>query len=442
MIDISSDFVTFFFREGEAEGRSVSLVNGDMLITAYVNGVDWDEQDLDGSLQKLGGVKVIINTAKNSARISTEKTQKYRGPRKMLCLQIDQAPKLIEIGNFNFRAGDHLVVPVDEQSEQALDDLRRTLEYLPSDYEISIMNFLRRPSLEMRIARLEQISGAGAGRNTYAARNLKQGRSKQKFWIPQSWANALKWAWPVIFALLFLVLGYLIGQVTPDFLKSWLLPDAQETKSDGGDTKHRSGTSGSSETKTGRKTPVVSVEPSSTEAAYGDPIEFRVTVGHGADSSDTPSGKVQLEKAGQGQSITIFGDPVALDATGRAVLTNKKLPVGTQKILIAYLGDQAFAQTNSEKLDLNIKKISTTTTLKVNKKENQVVLSAKVVCGALKPIGKVDFYNNRQPFYTVDFENGVAETTQNLPAGPNSFSAAYQGNSYCDGSKSERVSVK
>jgi len=434
MIDISSDFVTFFFREGEAEQRCVSFPNGDTLTTAYVNGADWDEQDLDEALRRLGGVKVTINTTKNSARVSTEKTQKYRGPKRMLCLQIDQAPKLIEIGSFTFRPGDHLLIPVNEESEQALEDLRKTLGYLPSDYEISIMNFLRRPSLEMRIARLEQISGAGSGKNRDSARTLKPGQSTQRSWRPSKRLNALSGSVsPAILALVFLVLGYLIGQLTPEFLKSWIAPSVQ-----GGDTSTpvppRTPKIG-----TGHKTPAITVEPPPTEAAYGDTIEFRVHVRPGADSSNTPTGKVQLEKVGP--PVTMFGESVALDGGGDAVLTTKKLPGGVQQMMVAYLGDGEFAPANSERLELNIKKIRSTTTLEVKKKDNQVVLSAKVICGQ-KATGKVDFYHNGETLLAVDLTNDVAETTQNLPTGQNWFSAQYRGNSYCDTSKSDRVTVK
>jgi hypothetical protein len=57
--------------------------------------------------------------------------------------------------NADLMIGDHLVLPVNNEAEGRLTALRDNLKGLPSDLESSVLNIIRRPSLEWRLDRIE-----------------------------------------------------------------------------------------------------------------------------------------------------------------------------------------------------------------------------------------------------------------------------------------------
>src|SRR5262249_3318517 len=81
-------------------------------------------------------------------------------PGKLLLLHLDRSPEWVELKpgtkEITLEAGSHVLLPLDRGSQQALENLRQGLEYLPLDYEITLLNVLRRPSLEWRVSRLER----------------------------------------------------------------------------------------------------------------------------------------------------------------------------------------------------------------------------------------------------------------------------------------------
>jgi len=65
----------------------------------------------------------------------------------------------------------HVIVPVDAQAERHFRDFREHYaSWFPADFESSLLALLRRPSLELRLERLERIISAAAGEGRFPTR--------------------------------------------------------------------------------------------------------------------------------------------------------------------------------------------------------------------------------------------------------------------------------
>lgn len=85
------------------------------------------------------------------------KAQGYTPPSRMLRLGPASSPRFEELPQkADLPVGDHLVVPVSAEAETRLEVFHEVVDGFPSDLALSILNVIRRPSLEWRIERLEK----------------------------------------------------------------------------------------------------------------------------------------------------------------------------------------------------------------------------------------------------------------------------------------------
>jgi hypothetical protein len=216
-----SDFVTFFF-PGNRRGKRGTIVedaagNG---IPLYVDGdVSKGNSTLEDGYRRYGGVGVAMNPAGSRAQVNTKRgTGSYQPPDEILRLSIDQQPKWINVDSeFDVGLGDHLLVPVDKKSQQVLSEFCKNLEYLPADCEINVLNAIRRPSLELRVARLERTAKFGPqeerGRETAPADRDQSwwGRLRNRFFRP----IGPKWLMPLLLTVLAFAAGIFVRPFLP-----------------------------------------------------------------------------------------------------------------------------------------------------------------------------------------------------------------------------------
>lgn len=129
--------------------------------TAVSSEEDWKNvhQELQTSLQPGGGFLVCAQAHNDGvkAQIFRKEAPGYQPPQRMLRLTLCGDAHFEEIkNNADLRVGDHLVLPVNGQAEGRLTALRDDLKGLPSDLESSVLNIIRRPSLEWRLDRIER----------------------------------------------------------------------------------------------------------------------------------------------------------------------------------------------------------------------------------------------------------------------------------------------
>jgi len=129
--------------------------------TAVSSEEDWKNfhQELQASLQPGGGFLVYAQAHNDGvkAQIFRKEAPGYQPPNRMLRLTLCGDAQFEEIkNNVDLRVGDHLVLPVNGQAEGRLTALRDDLKGLPSDLESSVLNIIRRPSLEWRLDRIER----------------------------------------------------------------------------------------------------------------------------------------------------------------------------------------------------------------------------------------------------------------------------------------------
>jgi hypothetical protein len=76
----------------------------------------------------------------------------------------------------DLQLGEHLLLPVSKDAEARLHALREHLKGLPSDLESSVLNIIRRPSLEWRIERIERALSMPAGGSARQRSRARSGR--------------------------------------------------------------------------------------------------------------------------------------------------------------------------------------------------------------------------------------------------------------------------
>jgi hypothetical protein len=130
---------------------------------------------------------------------------------------------------------------------------------------------------------------------------------------------------------------------------------------------------------------------------------------------------------------------------GKAVLTTTTLPAGTDSITAVYSGDANFAGSTSNKLSQVVNKATTTTALTSSLNPSivgQTVKLTATVSGKFggTATGKVTFSNGSKSLGTATLSGGKAVlTTTALPAGTDSITAAYGGDTNFSGSKSSAL---
>jgi hypothetical protein len=116
--------------------------------------------EIRAAIQERGGLLVEARVHNEIIKVSLEGQERngYAGPRKMLRLRASGDPRLEAIPqSVDLMAGDHLILPVSAAAQQRLETFDEVFEGFPEDVRSTILNVLRRPSLEWRINRLEQI---------------------------------------------------------------------------------------------------------------------------------------------------------------------------------------------------------------------------------------------------------------------------------------------
>jgi hypothetical protein len=161
-------------------------------------------------------------------------------------------------------------------------------------------------------------------------------------------------------------------------------------------------------------------------------VSFTVTVSAAAPGSGTPTGTVQFSIDG-----TKFGSVVALaggSATSGSIST---LKLGNHTITASYSGDGNFTASAAPSLTQVVNKDNTTTNLVVTVNPSVYGQSisftasvAAVAPGTGTPTGSVTFSDGTTTLKTVTLTAGAATyTSTKLATGPQSITAAYNGNS-------------
>lgn len=116
-------------------------------------------KNLQGLIQQRGGI--LIQSRAHNEVVKTQmiqvKTPQYTPPRQLLRLSPASRPHFEKItGSEDLEIGEHFVIPVSAEAEDRLRVLCKELNGLPTDMESSILNLIRRPSLEWRMDRIER----------------------------------------------------------------------------------------------------------------------------------------------------------------------------------------------------------------------------------------------------------------------------------------------
>jgi hypothetical protein len=172
-----TDFATLFGPPERASAHLVAEPGAEDVLVYCAQPVDFRatkarggapaRADLQNALRSRGGIIVSLLAAGESAvNIEVVEKPSYQGPRQGLVLSPggnSAFRSLREISGRALEYGEHVVIPVDADSEAKLREFHSFLEYLPSDRALLIMHLIRRPSLEWRVSELERLSGVSPG---------------------------------------------------------------------------------------------------------------------------------------------------------------------------------------------------------------------------------------------------------------------------------------
>jgi hypothetical protein len=169
----------------------------------------------------------------------------------------------------------------------------------------------------------------------------------------------------------------------------------------------------------------------------------------GLDSPVTFTATITPQYGGQTSGTVTFKD--GLTTLGRtavggnaASLTKSDLAIGTHSITAIYSGDSNFIGSRSSPYSQVVTKATTTTTLlssiDPSVQGKPVTFTAAVSSLAGTPTGKIEYLNGTAVLATVTLTSGSAKyRTSILPAGSNSITAVYKGDSKHSGSTSAPV---
>lgn len=425
-----SDLVTFFgprdhnglvAYQHQAESRSWFAYSvGDPANAA--------DTDLVKILQQQGGVIVQIDAQVAGAPkmiVGTWKGVSYEPPGALMVLHIDHGPDWVELKagtrEIPLESGDHVLLPLDRDCQHTLENLRRDLEYLPLDYEMTILNVLRRPSLEWRVSRLERAIRSGRPASDAPVSSPVEAKPSG---VRFRWSNLNVFRLTAAFLLILLVAaGFFL--LTPH--------------SPGGPKQ---------EPRIGTATRIsIATSPSSP----GAPVILIATV-TGTSSGHVPSGTVKLVEGNQ----TI--ETKQLDFVGWAQFQISSLVSGPHQIIGQYSGDSTFFGSSSNSVQITMPKpgsnqpeivaITTKTILTSSAVApnfgSPVIFTASVSsANGTSPVGWVRFLVDGKRFRGQLNASGVATLTMNdLSASLHKIQAIYLGNEKFRRSESGVVSQK
>jgi autotransporter-associated beta strand protein len=180
---------------------------------------------------------------------------------------------------------------------------------------------------------------------------------------------------------------------------------------------------------------------------YGTSVTFTATI---VVTSGTPTGTVNFYNG-----TTLLGSGTVSTASGvtTASLSTTALPAGSNSVTAQYSGDSSFTSSTSPAVAVTVTEVATTTAVTFTPSSPAVgatvTLTATVTsssAGATSPSGTVDFFNGTTLLGTgtLSTTSGVttaAFATSSLPAGSNSVTAQYLGDSNYAGSTSPATTV-
>jgi len=176
---------------------------------------------------------------------------------------------------------------------------------------------------------------------------------------------------------------------------------------------------------------------SKNPSVFGQAITLTATVD--SDNGPPPNGDVVTFMSGTTQLTQM------LLYDGRVSYTISTLPVGTASITAVFAGDSNYATSKSTAVSQVVDKAATTTalasSLNLSKFGQSVTLTATVTAQfGGKPTGTVTFSDGTTTLGTISMSNGEAVlATMALPAGTDSITAVYGGNTNLAGSTSKAV---
>lgn len=254
---MTTDLLTFFQPE-ESSGRaatfSVGFVNAPAIEvwvltpekvdlsrfakTAVSSDDEWKslDREIQTVLQSRGGLLAYAQLHNDGVKMQLLRREAsgYTPPKRMLHLTPGGNAQLVDIKSVaDLEIGDHLVLPVDHEAEARLNALCNDLKGLPSDLESSVLNIIRRPSLEWRLDRIERtLSLPPATQADQRRSQVRQGSFLEKLYGFFMWKLPIG---PVVSAALVLTAGVL-------FADHWHRPLSQNTGNASTTTSESAGT--------------------------------------------------------------------------------------------------------------------------------------------------------------------------------------------------------
>lgn len=181
----------------------------------------------------------------------------------------------------------------------------------------------------------------------------------------------------------------------------------------------------------------VKLTSSANPALVLSPVVFTVAV---SGNGGTPAGKVTFNIDG------IARNPVSLDATGTATLTDSKLAVGNHTVTAGYDGDTDDAVSSSNSLNEVITAIPTVTDLGASTSGGatpQTILVATTLgVSGPRPTGTITFNDGSKVIGSATLDSsGVATLAPDLPPGNYTIVAKYGGDTIHKPSTSQPVKI-
>ncbi len=146
-VEFLQNLVTFFQPRGEAHSVSADESGASTVLV-------WNRGER--SSRVAGGI--ALSAAGDELTVQVLAADGYDPPSRMLRLDLMGATSSVPLsGRTACHPGDHFLIPVDRNAETILLRLTETLRFLPADVERSFFHLIARPSLELRVRRLEEL---------------------------------------------------------------------------------------------------------------------------------------------------------------------------------------------------------------------------------------------------------------------------------------------
>jgi trimeric autotransporter adhesin len=209
-----------------------------------------------------------------------------------------------------------------------------------------------------------------------------------------------------------------------------------------GDTNFGSSTSPAATVTVAHASTTTVVTPSSTGSVFGQSVTLTATVAPASPGAGTPTGTVQFFSG----TTSLGTENLSL---GTASLSTTSLPVAANSITAVYSGDTNFTTSTSTAATVTTAQASTTTSVTVSP-FSPVVGQTVMLAVAVVPVspgvgtatGTIKFFSGSTLLGESSLSGGLATfSTTAIPAGVNSVTAQYTGDTNFSGSTSPAVSV-